>query len=237
MNNALSSFLLHFRIDDLQNYIYYRRAVGKFLSRFRHSTDRISLFRLTLGEKTREKICRLNRPDIFYRTRSQRVVFSGAPPLLLSRINPRGVNAPRRQKKKKSRSSSRPLWICVNFSSLSFPRARQKRRIPPTIQGKYTICRVENGIPSNICAAYFPPRGKTLRARGARFLARARRRRRRSRMRTRCYMERRSYGGHFFSVCATLFFYVLSRMHPVGFALSRNTSFNHNNSFLVMFFV
>jgi len=51
-----------------------------------------------------------------------------------------------------------PLQICVNFSSLFFlARGKSDGKVLPVLQGKYTICRVENGIPSNICVTYFPP--------------------------------------------------------------------------------
>jgi len=89
----------------------------------------------------------------------------GVPPLSLSRINHAGVNvAP------KNREGLRPfLDMCQFFPHFLFSR-EQKRQIFPTLQGKYTICRVENGIPSNICVAYFPL-WKIRSEREARFLA------------------------------------------------------------------
>lgn len=84
-------------------------------------------------------------------------LYSRGPAVISFQDKPTWSQRVAASKKKKNRKGLRPLRICVNFSLLSFPRAWQKRRIPPTLQGKYTICRVENGIPSNICAAYFPP--------------------------------------------------------------------------------
>lgn len=78
--------------------------------------------------------------------------YSRVPSLSLSRIN-RAESTLRRQKIAK-------VFVLFRYVSI-FPRfllaREQKRRISPTLQGKYTICRVENGIPSNICVAYFPP--------------------------------------------------------------------------------